>query len=139
MKQKIIAAIFGLMVMANAAIPNITSANSYCQWWVEMDEFIGNVGETVGLSKSNVRYLMDEGYSPRDIATAGILVLDNAAKERASVTNNKGSLYAVTQILVMKNKDNSWNDVSKSLNIPAENFKHDMEKVDKLIRKEPKL
>jgi hypothetical protein len=144
MKQKLIAVIFGLFVMANAVIPATTSA-SYSQWCIEMDGFVDKVGQAVCLSPNIFYYLLDEGYSPRDIATAAFLAMDNAPKKRFAVpkaSNNKnvnGSLYGVTQILEMKSKTNSWQDVSKNLNVSAENFKHDMEKVDKVIRQEPRF
>jgi len=143
MRQKLIAVIFGLIVMTNAVIPAITSASGYNQWSIAMNEFVDKVGETTCLSTNVVYNLWHEGYSSRDIATAGMLAMNNEVRERLAVSkasNSKNlneSLYVVNQLLAMKNKADSWQKISRNLNVSEADFKYVMEKVNKLIRQEP--
>jgi hypothetical protein len=84
-------------------------------------------------------------YGTKDIATAGMLAMNNEVRERLAVPkavnskNINGSLYIVNQILAMKHKTNSWQTVSANLNVSKADFEHVVEKVNKLIRQEPCL
>ncbi|MBP2650532.1 MAG: hypothetical protein H6Q74_1357 [Firmicutes bacterium] len=146
MKEKIIVAIFALMLLINGGVPAVSHASgNYSEWCTEADAYIGTVGQTISIPKSVVYYLLDQGYSLGDVITAGYLAENTEPVKPAAVLESEKNdqinqaVGDITKVLEMKKNTNKWDDVAKTLNIAPENFKQDIEKTKQLLSKEPRF
>lgn len=77
-----------------------------------------------GVDKATAMDLMNKGYHVRGIAMASLL--------------SKQSGKSIQDVIAMKNKDNKWQDVAKSLGIDDNTFKKDADQVKHLGHKHHK-
>jgi hypothetical protein len=144
MKEKFIGVIFALILLINGVVPAVSHASSYSQWCTDVDAYIGTVGQTIFIPKQVVYDLLNDGYSLRDVVTAGFLAQNSEESKPGKVSQSvknaqmNHSIADVRKILEMKTSANKWEDVAKTLNITPEKFKQDIGKTKQLLSREPR-
>ncbi|MBP2662984.1 MAG: hypothetical protein H6Q71_932 [Firmicutes bacterium] len=127
-KKIVVAMLMGLFIFGGAVNSNICNAyNEYdiIQWNYQRERIQVDVANTIGVSKDVVAYFMEEGYAPRDIVMAGLLVGKNSSIN--------GRISNINEILSKKTSSNSWRDVAITMGVDQEAFNQYVEKAKKII------
>lgn len=128
-KKIFIAMLMGVCIYGGAVSSNICNAynNEYeiIQMYYQRERVQVDVANTIGVSKDVVAYFMEEGYAPRDIVMAGLLVGKNSSIN--------GRISNINEILSKKTSSNSWRDVAITMGVDQEAFNQYVEKAKKII------